>query len=163
MIEAIVAVYRNWGIGLRGTQPLVVSEDRRYFLKVTGGSTVIVGRKTLADFPGGKPLKNRRNIILTHQDISVDGAEVAHTPEEALILAGEERTFVIGGESVYRAMLPFCSRVYVTEIDAEPECDAFFPPLTSDNGWFVSEAGPWKEQDGLRYRFAVYARKDTAE
>ena len=64
MLEAIVAVYSDWGIGANGTQPVVVKADRRHFREVTGGSAVIVGRRTLADFPGGRPLKGRENIVL---------------------------------------------------------------------------------------------------
>ena len=75
MLEAIVAVYSDWGIGANGTQPVVVKADRRHFREVTGGSAVIVGRRTLADFPGGRPLKGRENIVLTRQSIEIPGAE----------------------------------------------------------------------------------------
>ena len=83
-MEAIVAVYEHWGIGCCGTQPVVVSEDRKHFRNVTAGAAVIVGRKTLADFPGGKPLKNRTNIVITSQDIEIEGAIVVHSVEDAV-------------------------------------------------------------------------------
>ena len=158
-MEAIVAVYSDWGIGCDGTQPVVVRADRKHFRAVTGSAAVIVGRKTLADFPGGKPLPGRHNIVLTRQEIEVEGAEVVHTPAEAVAAAeAHGRCFVIGGASVYRELYPWLTRVYVTHIDARPDSDSFFPDLNAD-GWTVAEAGPWQEEDGLRYRFCTYERR----
>ena len=77
-MDAIVAVYSDWGIGAGGTQPVVLKADRAQFKRVTDGKTVIVGRRTLADFPNGRPLKGRRNIVVTRQNILIDGAFVAH-------------------------------------------------------------------------------------
>jgi len=160
MMEAIVAVYSDWGIGCCGTQPLVVPEDRKHFRDVTSGSAVIVGRKTLADFPGGRPLKNRTNIVLTSQDISIEGATVVHSPEEALREAEkQDRVFVIGGESVYRQLFDCLDRVYVTRVEACPESDAYFPDLDADGAWTVTDPGQEKEHEGLRYRFMTYERK----
>ena len=160
MLEAIVAVYGDWGIGAGGTQPVVVSADRKHFRDVTGGSTVIVGRRTLADFPGGKPLPRRRNIVLTTQALSVPGAEVAHTVGEALSLAGEGRCFVIGGESVYKALFPHIDRVFVTKLDVIPHSDAFFPDLDADPDWEVADAGTEQtDENGVKFRFMVYERR----
>ena len=85
-MDAIVAVYSDWGIGADGTQPVVLKADRAHFVALTKGRTVIVGRRTLADFPGGRPLKNRRNIVITRQNITIDGAETAHSAAEAASL-----------------------------------------------------------------------------
>ena len=157
-MEAIVAVYSDWGIGCNGTQPVVVRADRKHFRTVTGSAAVIVGRKTLSDFPGGRPLPGRHNIVITRQDIKVPGAEVVHTPEAAAGAAkAHERCFVIGGASVYRQLYPWLTRVYVTQIDARPESDSFFPDLDAD-GWTVTEDAPWQDEDGLRYRFRTYER-----
>ena len=159
-MDAIVAVYSDWGIGFGGTQPVVVSADRKHFREVTGGSAVIVGRKTLADFPGGKPLKGRRNIVLTRQKLDIEGAEIAGSVEEALELVKDEpRVFVIGGESVYRAFFPYLTRIYVTKLDARPVSDAFFPNLDADESWGVMEYGGPFEEDGLRYEFLTYERE----
>ena len=158
-MEAIVAVYSDWGIGCCGTQPVVVPADRKHFRDVTAGSAVIVGRKTLADFPGGKPLKNRLNIVLTSQDMEIEGAKVVHSVEEALREA--EKTpccFCIGGESIYRQMFPYIDRVYVTKVYATPESDAFFPDLDGDEAWCIADEGVEAEHEGLRYRFMVYER-----
>ena len=83
-MEAIVAVYSDWGIGSGGTQPVVLKADRAHFKELTDGAAVIVGRKTLGDFPGGRPLKGRHNIVVTRQDIEVAGAQVATAPGRRL-------------------------------------------------------------------------------
>lgn len=159
-MEAIVAVYRDWGIGCGGTQPVVVRADRKHFRAVTGSAAVIVGRKTLSDFPGGRPLPGRHNIVLTRSLAEVPGAEVVRTPAQAAEAARQhERCFVIGGASVYRQTFPWLDRVYVTQIDACPESDSFFPDLDADPDWFVAEDGPWQEEDGLHYRFRTYERR----
>ncbi len=158
-MEAIVAVYSDWGIGCCGTQPVVVSEDRKHFRNVTAGAAVIVGRKTLADFPGGKPLKNRTNIVITSQDIEIEGAIVVHSVEEALEEAAKtERCLCIGGESVYRQFMPYINKVYVTMVCAKPDCDAYFPNLDADTAWQITDPGEEKDENGLKYRFMVYER-----
>lgn len=158
MIEAIVAVNRDWGIGAQGTQNVVLHADRKHFRAVTEGCIVIVGRKTLADFPGGKPLPNRRNIVLTRSDLTVDGAEVAHSAEEAIALVGDDRCLVIGGASVYRALLPYCKRIYVTKIDACPPSDSFFPDLDASPDWAIERESEEMEENGIRFRFVDYIR-----
>lgn len=159
MLEAIVAVNRDWGIGAHGTQSVVLRADRKHFRTVTDGAAVIVGRRTLADFPGGKPLPNRRNIILTRSDIVIDGAEVAHTTEEAIARAGDSRCLVIGGASVYRALLPYCERIYVTKIDICPPSDSFFPDLDASPDWEIECESDMMEENGIRFRFINYLRK----
>ena len=164
-MEAIVAVYSDWGIGSGGTQPVVVRADRRHFRAVTGSAAVVVGRKTLADFPGGRPLPGRHNIVLTRSLAEIPGAEVVRTGEEAAAAAQRSgRCFVIGGASVYRQLFPFMTRVFVTKIDARPESDSFFPDLDLDPEWTVAEEGPEMEENGIRYRFLTYEKNsDTAQ
>jgi dihydrofolate reductase len=163
-LEAVVAVYADWGIGRGGTQPVVVRADRKHFRQVTGDGAVIVGRKTLADFPGGRPLKGRTNIVLTRQALEIPGALVVHAPEEALAAAeGREPCYVIGGASVYRQMLPWIRRVHVTQLDARPESDSFFPDLDADQAWVCTQEGDWQEEDGVRYRFCTYDRREAEE
>ena len=159
-LELVVAADADWGIGKNGTQTLVVPEDRRHFREVTGRGTVIVGRKTLADFPGGRPLKNRRNIVLTRDgSFTVEGAETAHSVEEALEKCQQdERVFVIGGESVYRALLPYCRRAHVTRIFARAENDAFFPALDTLPGWRLTDRGEERKSAGLRYAFQTWEK-----
>ena len=155
-MDAIVAVYSDWGIGDGGTQPVVLHADRVHFRQVTEGAAVIVGRKTLSDFPGGRPLKGRYNIVVTRQDIQIEGAQVVHSTEEALAAAAEyPRCLVIGGASVYKQFYPHLSRVYLTKIELTPHSDSFFPDLDADPAWACTEAGEWLQEDGLRYCFCT--------
>lgn len=158
-MEAVVAVYSDWGIGAQGTQPLVVPADRVRFRKLTTGHSVIVGRKTLEDFPGGKPLKNRRNLVITRQNIEIEGAEVVHTMEEAMERAKtDDRCFVIGGASVFREFYPYLTKVHLTKIDAAPVSDSFFPNLDAAEDWRCIQAEAWAEHEGVRYQFSTYER-----
>ena len=159
-MDAIVAVYSDWGIGDGGTQPVVLKADRRHFRSLTDGSAVIVGLKTLADFPGGKPLANRFNIVVSRQGINVDGALVVHSTGEALDAAEDfEQCFVIGGASVYMQFFNYLERVYVTKIDIEPQSDSFFPNLDRNPEWECVSQEPWEEEDGIRYCFCTYEKK----
>ena len=163
-MEAIVAVYADWGIGSDGTQPVVLKADRAHFRAVTGDAAVIVGRKTLEDFPGGKPLKGRHNIVVTRQEIEIEGAEVVHSTQEALEAAAQQdRCLVIGGASVYRQFFPHTDRVFITKIDLTPHSDSYFPNLDADPAWACTESGPWLEEDGLRYQFCTYERIRNSE
>lgn len=160
MLEAIVAVNSDWGIGADGTQNVVLPEDRRHFAAVTTGKAVIVGRRTLMDFPGGRPLKGRHNIVVTRQSVEIEGAQVAHSTDEALSLAAAyDRAVVIGGDSIYRQFFPHTDRVYVTKIDVSPRSDVFFPNLDADSAWRCTDAGePLQSAAGVTYRFCVYER-----
>ena len=157
-MDAIVAVYSDWGIGADGTQPIVLKADRAHFVALTKGRTVIVGRRTLGDFPGGRPLKNRRNIVITRQDIEFGGAETAHSAAEAMSLCGGD-ALVLGGASVFREFFPYLDRVFVTKIDCRPESDSFFPNLDDDPAWEITDPGEELCEDGVSYRFVCYERK----
>lgn len=158
-MEAIVAVYSDWGIGSDGTQPVVLKADRAHFRDLTMGAAVIVGRKTLEDFPGGRPLKGRHNIVVSRQDISIEGAELVHSTEEALAAAARhERCLVIGGASVYRQFLPYVDTVHVTKIDLAPKSDSFFPNLDASDDWRRLEQEQWQTEDGLAFCFVTYKK-----
>ena len=158
-MEAIVAVFSDWGIGSEGTQQVVLKADRAHFRELTAGAAVIVGRRTLADFPGGRPLKGRSNIVVTRRDITIEGAEVAHSTDKALAIAAKyPRTLVIGGASVYRQFLPYLDLVHVTQIDLRPKSDSYFENLDASPAWRLREAGDWQEEDGVSYRFVTYER-----
>ena len=159
-MEAIVAVYSDWGIGSGGTQPVVLKADRAHFKELTDGAAVIVGRKTLGDFPGGRPLKGRHNIVVTRQDIEVAGAQVAHSTGEALTLAAEyERCLVIGGASVYRQFMPYLDTVHVTKIDLAPQSDSYFENLDSSPDWDRIDKERWQSEGDIRYCFVTYKRR----
>ena len=159
-MEAIVAVYSDWGIGSGGTQPVVLKADRAHFKELTDGAAVIVGRKTLGDFPGGRPLKGRHNIVVTRQDIEVPGAQVAHSTGEALTLAAEyERCLVIGGASVYRQFMPYLDTVHVTKIDLAPQSDSYFENLDSSPNWERIDEERWQSEGDIHYCFVTYKRR----
>lgn len=158
-MELIVAVYEDWGIGKDGTQPVALSADRKFFRETTRGATVIVGRKTLEDFPGGRPLPNRVNLVMTRSDTPVEGAVLCHSPEEAAELAKDApRAMVIGGGSVYRQMLPMCRKAYVTKVHASPESDTFFPNLDADPQWKLEQVLYSGTENGIDYEMCLYVR-----
>ncbi|MBQ7800846.1 MAG: dihydrofolate reductase [Oscillospiraceae bacterium] len=159
-MDLIVAVYDDWGIGRDGTQPIAVSADRKFFRETTKGAMVIVGRKTLADFPGGKPLPKRVNVVLTRGELDTEGVVVCHSPEEALALANTaQKVFVIGGGSVYSQTLPYCDRAYVTKVHVMPESDTFLADLDKDPAWELAEILQSGEEDGIAYEMCLYQRK----
>ncbi|MEG1633964.1 MAG: dihydrofolate reductase [Oscillospiraceae bacterium] len=158
-MDAIVAVYSDWGIGAGGTQPVVLPEDRRRFVELTRGAAVIVGRKTLGDFPGGKPLPKRVNIVITRSELKPEGFLVAHSVQEALKEAEKhDKVFVLGGESVFREFFPHTDRVFVTKINDAPHSDAFFPNLDEDANWHCTDSGEPLMSGPISYRFCVYER-----
>ena len=128
-MNAIVAVDRNWAIGRDGNQLCYIPADLKRFQALTMGRAVILGRKTLETFPGGRPLKGRRNLVLSRNpEFAPEGAEVFHDLR-TLLSAAPEDAFVVGGGSIYRALLPRCSAVYVTKVDAVWPADTWFPNL----------------------------------
>ena len=162
-MEAIVAVYSDWGIGDGTTQPVTLKADRLHFRDLTKNAAVIVGRKTLEDFPGGRPLQGRVNIVVTRQQIEIPGAFVAGSTEEALRLAAQyERCLVIGGASIFKQFFPFINKVYITKIGCCPPSSAFFPNLDREAGWHCAEEGPLQEEDGISYRFCIYERRNSS-
>ena len=139
-MNAIVVTDKQWAIGRSGDLLFSLPGDMKHFRTLTTGGTVIMGRKTLDSFPGGRPLPKRRNIVITRDpDFSREGCEIVHTPEDALRLAGDgEDVWLIGGGSIYTALLGRCRRACVTRVDAAAEnADTFFPNLDALPEWTV--------------------------
>lgn len=157
-MNAIVAVDQNWAIGKGGDQLCYISADLKRFKELTTGHPVILGRKTLATFPGGRPLKGRRNLVLSRdRKLQIEGAEVYHDVESLLAQAPED-SFVIGGESVYHSLLDRCDTVYVTKIAHSFPADTWFPDLDRDPAWrAVREEEPLEEK-GLTFWYVTYER-----
>ena len=164
-LYAIVAVYQDWGIGDGGTQQLVIPEDRKHFQELTKGNAIVVGRKTLADFPDGKPLPDRTNIVLsTDKNFKVEGATVVHSLDELFeTIKDMPKVYVVGGASVYNQLLKYCERVYITRIYASPKSDSFFPNLDENFNWSCEEFGDAKVHDGVKYRFCEYETYDISK
>ena len=162
-MKLIVAVDSNWGIGLRNALLVHIPSDMKFFRSETMGKTIIMGRKTLESFPGGLPLKNRVNIVITRdKNYKVKDAVVVHSIEEALEEAkkySQEDVYVIGGDSIYKQMLPYCTKAHVTKIDFAYEADTFFPNLDEDEQWEVTERSEEQTYFDLEYEFRTYERK----
>ena len=161
-MELIVAVYDDWGIGREGTQPIALSADRKFFRETTRGATVIAGRRTIEDFPGKKPLPGRVNLAMSRSEAEIPGFTVCLSPEEVLKQTkNAPRAFVIGGGSVYRQMLPYCDRAYVTKVHTTPESDTFFPNLDEDPDWVLSQTLQSGEENGIAYEMLLYCRRSA--
>ena len=159
-MELIVAVYDDWGIGKDGTQPVALSADRKFFRETTKGAMVIVGRRTIEDFPGQKPLPGRINVALTRSCADIPGFTMCGSPEQAAELAQKvERAMVIGGGSIYRQMLPMCDTAYVTKVHCQPESDTFFHNLDQDPQWQLDAVLQSGEENGISYEMCRYIRK----
>lgn len=167
-MNAIVSVTKDWGIGREGSLLVRNKADMASFVRHTTGGTVIMGRTTLDSLPGAQPLKNRRNIVLTHDEgLVVDGATVVNSVDEALTAVSCEdpsKVWVIGGESIYQQMLPHCDHVYVTLNETILPADAHFPDLDKDPKWKVSSREDGGvTADGVAFEFVTYERVgDTA-
>lgn len=161
-MELIVAVYDDWGIGRDGTQPVALSADRKFFREMTRGCMVIAGRRTIADFPGQKPLPGRVNVALTRGNPLLPGFTICHSPEEAVALSkSAQRAMVIGGGSIYRQMLPHCDTAYITKVHVTPDSDTFFLNLDADPGWVLEQVLQSGEENGISYEMCLYKRKNA--
>lgn len=162
-MNAIVAVDNNWAIGCKNSLLVRIPADHKNFRQETTGKVVVLGRKTLETFPQGMPLPNRTNIILsTNPDYQVKDAVVVHDKEELDAELKKYRTedvYIIGGESIYRQMLPECDVVHVTKIDHDYEADAYFPNLDQDEAWEITAESEEQTYFDLPYYFVKYERK----
>ena len=161
MINIIVAVDKNWAIGKNNRLMWSIPADMKFFRETTTGNIVIMGRKTLESFPQGQPLKKRTNIVITrNRNYKVKDAILVHSTKEALEEAKkhEGEIYVIGGESVYRAMLPYCDRAYVTKIDHAYDADTYFPNLDEDKDWQMTKISEEQTCFDLEFYFTVYER-----
>ena len=203
-MNQIVNVNRSWGIGKDGDLLCHIPEDMRFFKEMTLGKTVIMGRKTLDSFPGGKPLKGRRNIVLTRSldkvlehKLMQAGEAVSSLsksmPAASLIPASDEASesgapdtggpsdteliyvdsidklfsllpedtsdvFVIGGESIYSLLLPYCDTFYITKNDCKKEADTFYPDLDDEASLSLVYESAEKQHNDISYRFCTYKR-----
>lgn len=160
-MNAIVVVDNNWAIGRNGDLLVHLPGDLKYYKEKTTGNVIVVGRKTLESFPGGKPLPNRTNIVITRNpDYEADGCIICSSKEEALKKLEEydtEKVFIAGGAEIYRQFMDDCDEFYVTKIYESFEADRYFPNL-DELGFKVIWESPLQEEKGIKYRFLRYAR-----
>lgn len=166
-MNVIVAVDNNWAIGCKGGLLVRIPNDHKAFRQETTGKVVVLGRKTLETFPQGMPLADRTNIILSgNPAYRVKGAVVVHSLEELLDELKkyrDEEIYIIGGESVYRMMLPYCDTAHVTKIDHSYEADAHFPDLDASGEWEITADSEEQTYFDIAYRFVKYERKNRKE
>lgn len=162
-MNLIVAVDKNWGIGKDNKLLVSIPADMKFFREETMNKVVVMGRKTLESFPNGLPLKQRTNIVLTKdRNYQVKGAVLVHSLEELLDELRKYDTnevYVIGGDSVYKLLLPYCDTAHVTKIDYAYEADSFFPNLDEMSEWEVTAASEEQTYFDLEYTFVKYSRK----
>lgn len=161
-MNLIVAVDENWAIGSKNELLISIPADHKFFRQETTGKVVVLGRKTLETFPQGLPLKNRTNIIMsTNKDYRVKDAVVVHDLEELLSRIEKYDTkdvYVVGGESVYRLLLPYCDTAHVTKIDHAYEADAYFPDLDAMPEWKITADSEEQTYFDITYHFLKYER-----
>lgn len=164
-MNLIVNVDSNWAIGYRGKLLVSIPEDMKFFRSETTGKVVVLGRKTLDTFPGGQPLKNRTNIILTRNpNYQVMGAIICHSVEEVLEELkkyNSEDVYIIGGDSIYKEFLPYCDVAHVTRTDHVYDADAWFPNLEEDPAWVLTGESEEKTYFDLEFRFCRYERREA--
>ena len=161
-MNLIVNADKNWGIGKNNELLVQIPNDMKMFRSTTIGNVVVMGRKTLESFPNGKPLPKRTNIVLTkNKNFAAKEAIVVHSKEELLEELKkypEEDIFVIGGESIYRMLLPYCSTAYVTRTDYAYDADTYFPNLDEMEEWKLTEEGEEETYFDIEYRFTKYEK-----
>lgn len=161
-MNIIAAVDKNWAIGKNNKMMWSIPADMRFFREKTTGHVVVMGRRTLESFPNGLPLKQRTNIVLTaDQSYHVKDALIVHSTEELLEQLKEydpQEIFVIGGESIYRQLLPYCDTAYITKIDHAYDADTYFPDLDQMPEWTMTEVSEEQTSFDLEFVFTKYER-----
>ncbi len=161
-MNLIAAVDENWAIGNKDDLLVRIPADHKAFRQETTGKIVVLGRKTIETFPQGLPLKNRTNIILsTNKNYQVKDALVVHSLEELFACLKDYDTkdvYVIGGESVYRQLLPYCDTAHITKIDHAYEADAYFPNLDKLPEWEITADSEEQTYFDITYHFLKYER-----
>jgi len=159
-MNLIANVDANWAIGYKDKLLVSIPEDMKRFRLITTGHTVVLGRKTLAGFPNGLPLKNRTNIILSHRpDFTAKDAVIVHSEEELLRTLADipsDDIYVIGGGSIYEMLYKYCDTAYITKLDYKYQADTYFPNLDRLDNWEVVECSEEQTCFSIEYRFMTY-------
>ena len=165
-MKAIVAVDRNWGIGKKNDLLFSLPADMKYFREKTSGKVVVMGSNTLKSFPNGKPLKNRTNIVLFPGGEQRDDCIIVQSLDELkkeLKKYNPEDVFIIGGAMFYKTMLPYCSEVLVTKVDADGGAEVFYENLDNLENWSCISSEEPIETNGLTIRFTIYKNSNVIE
>ena len=158
MIRAIVAVDEKWGIGKKNGLLFDLPLDMKFFRETTSGKTVCMGYNTLLSFPNGKPLKNRKNIVICPDGVTGAGFIAVHDMPEMLEMIGKEDgdVYVLGGAYFYKSMLPYCDEVLVTKVKADGNAEVFFENLDEREDFELKEEGEELQTNGYTIKFTKY-------
>lgn len=163
IIKAIAAVDLNWGIGYKGNLLEHIPEDMKFFKQMTLGKVVVMGRETFESLPGKQPLKERTNIILSRSSNSDnEKLTICHSLDELFIELKKYSTddvFVIGGESIYSQLLPYCNEAYITKIYRTYTADKHFANLDDNAMWILDNISEFKNYNDIKFRFLKYVNK----
>ena len=165
-MKAIVAVDKCWGIGKKNDLLFSLPEDMKFFRTKTSGKVVIMGSNTLKSFPGGNPLKNRMNIVLFPGGEKRDDCIIVDSMDELrseLKKYNPDEVFVIGGAMFYKTMLPYCSEVFVTKVDADGGAEVFYENLDKLSNWSCVYTSDPVETNGYTIRFTTYKNSEVKE
>lgn len=162
-MKAILHADREWGIGKNNSLMFRIPADMKFFKETTTGNVVVMGFNTLKSFPGGKPLKDRVNIVLSSKCEERDDCIVVRSLDELFDKIKNydpDKVFVIGGERTYKTLLPYCDEALVTKVDAVGGADVFFENLDKNGNFeLVKESLP-EETNGYTIKFCVYKNKN---
>lgn len=162
-MKAILHADREWGIGRKNGLMFSIPADMKFFRQTTTGNVVVMGSNTLKSFPGGKPLKNRTNIVLYPGGEKRDDCVVVDSLDEMFTEISkyeDDKVYVIGGAMLYRTLLPYCSEALVTKVDAVGGADAFFENLDENDGFELTYVSEPVETNGYTVRFTTYTNKN---
>lgn len=165
-MKAIVAVDKYWGIGKKNDLLFSLPADMAYFREKTLGKVVVMGSNTLKSFPNGKPLKNRTNIVLFPGGEKRDDCVVVDSLDELKVVLKKYATddvFIIGGAMFYKTMLPYCSEVLVTKVDADGGAEVFYENLDKLSNWSCVSVSEPQETNGYTIRFTVYKNSEILD
>lgn len=162
-MDQIVAIDQKSAIGKDGELLFSIPGDLERFKEMTTGAAIVYGRKTMDTFPEGKPLPNRKNYVLTHEPETLpEGCVGVHSLDELFqALQGEKSVFVVGGESVYQELLPYCNHAYVTKVDVDGQGNSWFPALDGQEDWELTEESEPKTWNGMNYQFCTYVNRNV--
>lgn len=161
-MNIIAAVSKNWGIGKDNKLLFHIPADMKFFRNTTLNKVVVMGRKTLESFPGKKPLGNRINIVLSrNSEYKPENVIVCNSKKELFGEINKYNTddiYICGGEQIYRLLLPYCEKAYITKVEAEAEADSFMPDFDKDFDWELTESSEIMEDNGYSFSFNLYKR-----
>lgn len=165
-MKAIVAVDKKWGIGKKNDLLFSLPADMKFFRATTLNKVVVMGSNTLKSFPGGNPLKNRTNVVLYPGGEKRDDCVIVESLEELSVELKKynpDDVFIVGGAMFYKTMLPYCSEVLVTKVDADGGAEVFYENLDALDNWSCVYESQTEETNGYNIKFTTYRNSQVKE